>query len=112
MAAYLEVLSKSFVMPKVRDKTIYHGMRLLSGYYRIIHTWSHLCTHPLQFGLPLLLAQLDTNLVVRNHLQSSGKIKTRQRLVGLGMEDAITMLKTVQKGFDRWENVTYIAIVG
>ena len=80
VAAYLEVLSKSFVMPKVRDKTIYHGMRLLSGYYRIIHTWSHLYSHPLQFDLPLLLVQIDINLVVRNHLQSSGKIKTRQRL--------------------------------
>ena len=62
------------------DKTIYHGMRLLSGYYRIIHTWSHLRTHPLQFDFPLLLAQLDINPVVHNHSQSSGKIKPRQRV--------------------------------
>lgn len=148
-AAYLEVLSKSFVVPKVRELgtigvgspkvvpgqeaekeediggglkeddpesdpdapiiTLAQRMRLLSGYYRITHTWDHLRIHPPHFDHSPSCGATWHQPGCTQSFAEFWKEKTKtESVVGLGMEDVIGRLKAVQKEFDRWGSATYM----
>ena len=145
-AAYLEVLSKSFIVPNVRELgvigagsskvvpgqekeedgggikeddpkddpdtpviTLAQRMRLLSGYYRITHTWSHLRTHPPHFDHSPSCGATWHQPGCSQSFAEFWKEKTKtESVVGLGMEDVIGRLKAVQKEFDRWGSATYM----
>lgn len=84
-------------------------LRLLSGYYRLTHTWDHLRTHPPSFEhAPSCGATWHQPGCTQSWVEF-WKEKTRgEGVVGLGLADVLGRLRGVQKEFDRWGSATYM----
>lgn len=146
-AAYLEVMTKSNVVPKIPNVTVAKGrqnkdnssetdvaeivavddsdedsddgeapvltpsqrLRLLSGYYRLTHTWDHLRIHPPHFDhAPTCSSTWHQHGCSQSFIEF-WKDKTKSdSVVTLGLADALGRLRAVQKEFDRWGSATYM----
>ena len=140
--AYLEVMSKSTIVPKVRNLseadigskeknilvmadtvipdeteegedtpvlTSSQRLRLLSGYYRLTHTWDHLRTHPPPFDhAPTCGATWHQHGCTQSWVEFWKEKTKGDGVVGLGMADVLGRLRAVQKEFDRWGSATYM----
>ncbi|KIM89455.1 hypothetical protein PILCRDRAFT_225892 [Piloderma croceum F 1598] len=145
-AAYLEVMSKSTIVPRLRglsdvglggkgkDKDSLVGadsitqdeleeeeeedtpiltpsqrLRLLSGYYRLTHTWDHLRTHPPPFDhAPTCGATWHQHGCTQSWVEFWKEKTKGEGVVSLGMADVLGRLRAVQKEFDRWGSATYM----
>ena len=145
-AAYLEVMSKSTVVPKVRNLSVIvlggkgkekdglaevdssvqdepeeeeeqttpiltpsQRLRLLSGYYRLTHTWDHLRTNPPHFDHAATCGATWHQHGCTQSWVEFWKEKTKgEAVVSLGMADVLGRLRAVQKEFDRWGSATYM----
>jgi hypothetical protein len=145
-AAYLEVMNKSTVVPKVRNLfkvglgskgkekdslvvvdtaiqdepeveeeedtpilTPSQRLRLLSGYYRLTHTWDHLRTHPPAFDhAPTCGATWHQHGCTQSWVEFWKEKAKGESVISLGMADVLGRLRAVQKEFDRWGSATYM----
>jgi hypothetical protein len=145
-AAYLEVMSKSTVVPKVRNLsevglgtkgkesddlvvtdpavqdeaeeseeedapilTPSQRLRLLSGYYRLTHTWDHLRMHPPPFDhAPTCGATWHQHGCTQSWVEFWKEKTKGEGVVSLGMADVLGRLRAIQKEFDRWGSATYM----
>jgi hypothetical protein len=146
-AAYLEVMSKSTVVPKVRNLldvtlgskgkekdglvavdtvvpdelevdeeeeeipslTSAQRLRLLSGYYRLTHTWDHLRIHPPPFDhAPTCGATWHQHGCTQSWVEFWKEKTKAEGVTSLGMADVLGRLRAVQKEFDRWGSATYM----
>jgi hypothetical protein len=145
-AAYLEVMSKSTIVTRLRglsdiglggkgkDKDNLVGadtiaqdepdeeeeedtpiltpsqrLRLLSGYYRLTHTWDHLRTHPPPFDhAPTCGATWHQHGCTQSWVEFWKEKTKGEGVVSLGMADVLGRLRAVQKEFDRWGSATYM----
>lgn len=145
-AAYLEVMSKSTIVPRLRGlsdvglgskgkekdgvviiETVVNlepeeeeeedtpiltpsqRLRLLSGYYRLTHTWDHLRIHPPPFDhAPTCGATWHQHGCTQSWVEFWKEKTKGEGVVSLGMADVLGRLRAVQKEFDRWGSATYM----
>lgn len=84
-------------------------LRLLSGYYRLTHTWEHLRIHPPPFDHAPTCGPTWHQHGCTQSWVEFWKEKTKSEVVvNLGMADVLGRLRAVQKEFDRWGSATYM----
>lgn len=84
-------------------------LRLLSGYYRLTHTWDYLRIHPPSFEHAPSCGATWHQPGCTQSWVDFWKEKTRgEGVVALGLADVLGQLRAVQKEFDRWGSATYM----